>query len=29
LGWKPPVSVDEGIKAVLDHEANRSMKPAF
>jgi nucleoside-diphosphate-sugar epimerase len=29
LGWKPPVSVEEGIKAVLEHEANRSLKPAF
>jgi nucleoside-diphosphate-sugar epimerase len=29
LRWKPPVSVKEGIKVVLEHEANRNMTPAF
>jgi nucleoside-diphosphate-sugar epimerase/predicted dehydrogenase len=29
LSWKPPVSVKEGIKVVLEHETNRKMKSAF
>jgi len=29
LGWKPSVTLEEGVKSVLDHEANRSRKLAF